>query len=440
MPPKKKARTDVASWECENDDGWEAYAPADIALIEAEYVKGAAALTTDKLTFNKGYGSKYTFDFKAMIQLNNDSKKQRKIRRIAPLGECQWEWKDDSGLFVPFYDDDSIEIERLYAIHGVGVTQKTKKLSFNKGYDTMYAFTFAAAASPDGDESKKAITGTQKNEDSGNQRELRRIQKKLPWSIEGYGIAGATLPTAAQLAAITSAPASATVAVVPSGAGTAADDGTALLTRSSTLGIPQHWTAKSSHVFDASGAHSLVAVAPGTEEFATIAGAVTSTMGKGVAVSKIVRLENMTLWTFYALTRDQVAKRTGGNGNPNERLLFYGERNAKNIQTIQRFGFDTRVAEDGAFGIGLYFGVHARFCDSGRCLQHPDGSKDVLVCRATLGETTKGAKSIRRPPPRDPKKPTLELYNSCTDDKDPHELYVLFANSQVYPDYVVTYK
>lgn len=428
MPPKKKARTDVASWECENDDGWDAYAAADVSLIEAEYIKGVPSFTTSKLTFNKGFGSQYTFDFGAMTQVNNDSKKQRKIRRVAPIGECQWEWKDDSGLFVPFYDEDSVEIERLYAIHGVGKSQKTKKLTFNKGYDSMYVFTFAATLSPDGDGSKSTITGTQKNEDSGTLRELRRIQKKLPWSTEGFGISGAKLPPPSTL-------------LLGPAAATPTDEGTAgVLTRSATLGIPPHWTAKASHVFDPSGGHSVVPVAPGTEEFNTIAGAVVSTMGKTVVVSKISRLENMTLWTFYALTRDQVAKRTGGNGNPNEKLLFYGERDAKNIHTIQRFGFDTRVAEDGAFGIGLYFGAHSRFCDSGRCLQHADGSKDVLVCRATLGEVAPGAKSIRRPPPRDPKKPTLELFNSCTDSKDPHELYVLFSNSQAYPEYVVTYK
>lgn len=435
MPPKKKARYDVATWECEGDDGWEPYNAADTATIEAEYVKGSSSFSTAKLSFNKGYNTQYVFDFTSMRQQNSDSKKFRRIRRIAPVGECQWEWQDDSNLFVPFYDEDNAEIERLYATHGVGSAQKTKKLSFNKGYDSMYCFTFAFTASPDGDESKKTVTGTQRNEDSGKVRPLRRIQKKLPWSTVGFGISGAALPTATQLATLapTPAPTAATAGAAPTGEAPVAGGG-------GFLSVPAHWTAKASHTFDASGGHTLVTVPPGSEEYIAIATSVTSTVGKSVSIINVSRLENATLWTFYALTRDQVAGRTGGNGNPNERLLFYGERDAKNIETIHKFGFDTRIAEDGLFGIGLYFGVHASFCDSGRCLKYPNGSKDVLVCRATLGESTLGAKTIRRPPPRDPKKPTLELYNSCTDAKDPHELYVLFTSSQVYPEYIVRYQ
>lgn len=449
MAPKKKARTESASWQYEGDDGWEQFPDADMTLLEKEYTsKGpVGVLNTTALTFNKGYTTTYTFNFGAMTQRNQDSGKERKIRRVAPLSECQWEWKDDSGLFVPFYDDDSVEIERLFALYGTGTTQKTKNLSFNKGYDSMYAFTFTTTASTDA--TPAATTGTQKNEDSGKVRELRRIQKKLPWSIEGFGISGKVLPTLAEAAAALAAAAAPTVPAVASAAPTApatvlapaaaATEPAAAapqLARASTLSLPAHWTSKGC-AFDASGNYNAVPVAAASEEFNAIGGAVASTVGKKVTVTKVVRIENVTLWTFYAMTRAHISKRNGDN--PNERLVFYGERSAANIKTIHKFGFDTRVAEDGNFGIGLYFGVHASFCDSGRCLQNPDGSKEVLVCRAALGASAKGAKTIRRPPPKDPKKPTMDLFDSCCDDKDPASLYVLFNNSQAYPEYIVTY-
>lgn len=441
MPAKKKARVDAAVWECQSDDGWTPFATEDIKLLETEYAKGGSSFVTSDLSFNKGFPTKYTFDFVQMIQTNNDSKKTRAVRRMAPLSEAVWEWKDDSGLFVAFYDDDSTEIERMYVTTDIGKPVKTKDLSFNKGYGTQYTFVFAraeTAAVPPATKPKLVISGTQKNEESGKVRELRRVTKKEPWSVEGFGIAGAmSLPTEAALVVAPIVAESATTAAPTTTTTTAAEAVPPALVKASTLSLPPHWKTTQGS-FKELGANSLVEVAAGTEEYQVIGNSVLSTLGHSAKISRIVRIENATLWTFYAMTKSHIAKRCPG-GDPVEKLLFYGERNEKNMETIGKLGFDIRIAEDGNFGIGLHFGVQASYCDTGRCLQKPDGSKHVFVCRATLGMSAKGAKSIRRPPPKDPKKPTMDLYDSCFDQETNPNLYILFNNSQAYPEYIVSY-
>ena len=79
-----------------------------------------------------GYDTQYEFDFGAMTQKNCDSKTVRKIRRVASDDDAdagndaskdsssstdkdyQWSWKDDNGLFAPFYDEDNDFIEKAY--------------------------------------------------------------------------------------------------------------------------------------------------------------------------------------------------------------------------------------------------------------------------------------------------------------------------------------
>lgn len=84
MAPKRKADT-KATWEFEDNDGnWIAYAAEDSTYLEGEFQSGKKMLQTTKLSFNKDYGTTYKFDFKAMTQLNTESKTKRTIRRNEP--------------------------------------------------------------------------------------------------------------------------------------------------------------------------------------------------------------------------------------------------------------------------------------------------------------------------------------------------------------------
>lgn len=72
-----------ANWEWVDDDGnWTPYHFADNKLIENAFQTGAPKFETKDLSFNAEYLSLYTYDFKKLTQLNNDSGRMRKLRRI----------------------------------------------------------------------------------------------------------------------------------------------------------------------------------------------------------------------------------------------------------------------------------------------------------------------------------------------------------------------
>jgi len=85
-PAPKKAKKGGAVWEWWTDEcKWSPYAEEDAALLEEAYASGMTPFSTKKLSFNKGFGSLYIFDFGVMTQVNTDSSTSRKIRR-APAG------------------------------------------------------------------------------------------------------------------------------------------------------------------------------------------------------------------------------------------------------------------------------------------------------------------------------------------------------------------
>jgi hypothetical protein len=74
-----------------------------------------------------------------------------------------WEWMDDAGAWEPYHHLDNLLIETAFqSAKGTGAEFKTKDLSFNAGYDSLYVFDF-----------KKK---TQTNTESGRVRKLRRIE------------------------------------------------------------------------------------------------------------------------------------------------------------------------------------------------------------------------------------------------------------------------
>merc|ERR1711862_249003 len=124
-----------------------------------------------------------------------------------------------------------------------------------------------------------------------------------------------------------------------------------------------------------------------------------------------------------------------GAKDANQMMLFHGARERKNMDAITNFGFDLRVANDGMYGVGIYFAVNAQYSDSGYVLQNKDKSKEMFICRVLTGRHVAGKHGIRRPPPVDTKNPNGELYDSVTGGK-PVIMHVVFDNSMALPEYV----
>ena len=444
MPPKKKKRTETvpskAVWRYLDGDEWQPFAEADSDLIEAHHRKGVAAFLTSDLTFNKGFGTKYSFNFVDMQQTNMDSDKVRNLSRLPPPGEVQWSYEDDHGMSVPFYDEDVALIEGLWQAQGLNKPTTTTKLSFNRGYDTVYRFTFTSKA-----EDGQTVDGEQLNEDSKKVRKLRRTQKKGAWDVAAYGGAAAAVAPEGVLAK----EASGGVAAATAAAAVVAEKDVAKAPvakkagggHASATAPPSTWTGPTSLATAKPGEYTLVDVAAGSTEWDDVVKSATA--GDFAAkVLRVQRVENPMLWGFYAMHRQHIVTRN--KDDPSvvvERRCFYGERNRANMTTLLKLGFDSRVVGSiGKYGEGLYFGTTGAYTDSGRCLQNADKSKEVLLCRCATGLFAEGKSGLRRPPPKDPKKPSGDLYDACADSVKAPSVFVLFLNAQAYPEYVVTYR
>ena len=88
---------------------------------------------------------------------------------------------------------------------------------------------------------------------------------------------------------------------------------------------------------------------------------------------------------------------------------------------------------------GSYFHKDARFSNSYAKPDH-SGLKRMFLARVLVGSYTRGNSEFRRPPPKDPRNPLENFYDSCVDDPNNPRLFVIFENNQVYPEYVITYR
>jgi len=56
-----------------------------------------------------------------------------------------------------------------------------------------------------------------------------------------------------------------------------------------------------------------------------------------------------------------------------------------------------------------------------------------------VGRYTRGQSDMVRPPPIDPSRPFIDLYDTCVDNVDKPEIFVTFDFRQSYPEYLIEY-
>eukprot|EP01063_Lacrimia_lanifica_P024869 TRINITY_DN32688_c0_g1_i1.p1 TRINITY_DN32688_c0_g1~~TRINITY_DN32688_c0_g1_i1.p1 ORF type:complete len:674 (+),score=285.83 TRINITY_DN32688_c0_g1_i1:57-2024(+) len=207
--PAKKAKVaqkngKAAQWRWENDDDdqWEAFADADSAMLEAEYLKRGpkAVFSTKAFSFNKKHKTPYSIDFEEMTQTNTKSKTVRNIVRVDPHSEAiaakgspkkgspkkqnqkavAWEWFEAEAMEWHKYNaQDAKLLEAAY--NSGGNVFITADLTFNKGYDTEYLFDFTSMS--------------QINNESGTSRKMKRGDAEADAADDG-GYASVVLSVA----------------------------------------------------------------------------------------------------------------------------------------------------------------------------------------------------------------------------------------------------
>ena len=123
----------------------------------------------------------------------------------------------------------------------------------------------------------------------------------------------------------------------------------------------------------------------------------------------------------------------------NEKLLFHGTSPSA-VEAICKQNFDWRLHGKNAtkYGQGSYFALNSSYSDT-YATQDDNSSKFMFVAKVLVGSYTVGQSSYRRPPQKDPRNPTSDLYDSCVDDTSSPSIFVLFDTDQFYPAYIIEY-
>uniref|UniRef100_A0A8C7N7U3 Poly [ADP-ribose] polymerase n=1 Tax=Oncorhynchus kisutch TaxID=8019 RepID=A0A8C7N7U3_ONCKI len=135
------------------------------------------------------------------------------------------------------------------------------------------------------------------------------------------------------------------------------------------------------------------------------------------SVLKIERIQNKSLWGGFQIKKKDMEARNGHQNN--ERKLFHGACHTT-IDKINELGFNRSYAGKNAalYGDGTYFAVNAEYSAIDKYSKpDPQGQKYMYLLP-----------------------PSINLYDSVTDGVSPPSMFIIFHDSQAYPEYLITFK
>ena len=94
-----------------------------------------------------------------------------------------------------------------------------------------------------------------------------------------------------------------------------------------------------------------------------------------------------------------------------------------------------------AYGRGVYFAV--QFAYSAQTTYSPpdaSGNKHVYLSRVLTGDYTTGHTSYKVPPQKPGTTGAANLYDSVVDNPTTPTIFVIFSDTQAYPEYLVIFK
>ncbi|ESO82513.1 hypothetical protein LOTGIDRAFT_146598 [Lottia gigantea] len=106
------------------------------------------------------------------------------------------------------------------------------------------------------------------------------------------------------------------------------------------------------------------------------------------------------------------------------------------VLNINHYGFNRSYCGKNAtlYGQGVYFAVSSSY-SVGYASGRP-GQGQMYQCKVLVGQYTRGNSSYRVPPS---KPGTFSVYESLVDNVNKPSMYVIFHDSQIYPEYLITF-
>ncbi|KAK7497131.1 hypothetical protein BaRGS_00011661, partial [Batillaria attramentaria] len=161
-----------------------------------------------------------------------------------------------------------------------------------------------------------------------------------------------------------------------------------------------------------------------------------ATLGKlDVKINSIKRIENTMLYEQYEAKKFHLKRQNPGIEN--EKSLWHGT-SADAITNINRYGFNRSYCGKNAtrYGQGVYFAVKS-VISTKPSFSPADatGKRYIYQCKVLVGHSVKGTSDMRFLPKREGE----TLYDSACNDPDDPDTYLIFNDTQAYPEYLVTF-
>ncbi|KAM6209478.1 protein mono-ADP-ribosyltransferase PARP10 [Sarcoramphus papa] len=156
-----------------------------------------------------------------------------------------------------------------------------------------------------------------------------------------------------------------------------------------------------------------------------------------IGIIKVEKLIHPLLYKQYQLKKASMEKACAGGTV--ERVLFHGTTETSSRE-ICLHGFNRSFCGKNAalYGLGVYFAVDAAI--SVREQYSPrsaDGSKYVFLAKVLTGQYAVGGQGLRAPPLREGAGAPLR-YDSVVDNPLRPAIFVIFNDTQAYPQYLIT--
>uniref|UniRef100_A0A3Q2E0U3 Poly [ADP-ribose] polymerase n=1 Tax=Cyprinodon variegatus TaxID=28743 RepID=A0A3Q2E0U3_CYPVA len=187
--------------------------------------------------------------------------------------------------------------------------------------------------------------------------------------------------------------------------------------------LPQHWEDMKDIIV------KRVPLTAGSQEYKDVVAELTN---HGL----IERIQNTTLWQSYQLQKKLMEVKNKHTNN--EKLLYHGT-GATSIDLINSKGFNRSYAgaHGAMYGNGSYFAVDPAY--SARGYAKPDnlGHKRMYQARVLIGDYTRGKSGLIAPPAKSGT--GADLYDSVTDNANNPSMFIIFHDTQAYPEYLITF-
>ncbi|CAM5107194.1 unnamed protein product [Natator depressus] len=199
-------------------------------------------------------------------------------------------------------------------------------------------------------------------------------------------------------------------------------------------------TEEKGPALDLDEAVKLVPLGQGSEEFRDTVRRFYDTLEdfhNKIRIVKVEKLIHPLLYKQYQLKKACMEKACGHEAV--ERLLFHGTTEEASREICQH-GFNRSFCGKNAmlYGHGVYFAVNAVLSVQEQYSpRSADGNKYVFVAMTLTGDYTAGSQDMRAPPLKEAAEAPLR-YDSVVDNPKKPAIFVIFNDTQAYPQYLIT--